>query len=77
MQEQHKSYKVAIIRSLKESSEKIIQLLNLISFFKSIILDIKKAIALAEKSIDILENKCWYLKNVISAKDKKIITFIN
>ena len=33
----------------------------------------KKAIASAKKSIDILENKCWQLKDIISAKDRKII----
>ncbi len=62
---------------LKESNKKDIQLSNLITFFKSIISDTRKAITLAEKSIDLLENKCQYLKNIISAKDRKIITLIN
>ncbi|RGB22340.1 hypothetical protein C1646_776250 [Rhizophagus diaphanus] len=35
----------------------------------SIIPDMKKAIASAEKSIDVLENKCWHLEDIISAKD--------
>jgi len=43
---------------LKESNKKDIQLSNLITFFKSIISDTRKAITLAEKSIDLLENKC-------------------
>ena len=47
-----------MIRSLEESDEKVIQLSNSVAFFKSIIPDMRKAIALAEKSIDLLENKC-------------------
>ena len=77
LQEQYKSHEVTMIRSLKESSEKVIQLLDSVAFFKSIIPDTKKAIASAEKSIDLLENKCWYLKDIISVKDKKIIAFVD
>ncbi|CAI2195949.1 13881_t:CDS:2, partial [Funneliformis geosporum] len=33
----------------------------------------ESAIASAEKSIDMLEDKCLYLKDIISAKDRKII----
>ncbi len=62
-------------KSLKESGKKITQLNSSVIFFKDIIHDIKKAIASAENCIDILENKCWYLKDIISAKDRKIITF--
>ena len=47
-----------MIRSLKESGEKVTQLSNSVTFFKSIISDTRKAITLAEKSIDLLENKC-------------------
>jgi len=77
LQEQYKSYKIAMIRSLEESDEKVIQLSNSVSFLKSIIPDMKKAIASAEKSIDMLEDKCRYLKDIISAKDRKIITLID
>ncbi|CAI2199336.1 10009_t:CDS:1, partial [Funneliformis geosporum] len=63
-----------MIRSLEESGEKVTQLSNSVSLLKSIIPDTKKAIASAEKSIDMLEDKCRHLKDIISAKDKKIIT---
>ncbi len=66
-----------MIRSLKESGEKVTQLSNSVTFFKSIISDMRKAIALAEKSIDLLENKCWHLEDIISAKDRKIIAFVD
>ena len=58
LQEQYKSREVAMTRSLEESSGKITQLSDSVAFFKSIIPDTKKAIASAEKSIDLLENKC-------------------
>ncbi len=64
-------------RSLEESGEKVTQLLNLIAFFKNIIPDMRKAIASAEKSIDLLENKCQHLKDIISAKDRKIIALVD
>src|SRR3989440_3071297 len=73
LQEQYKSREVAMTRSLEESSGKVTQLSDSIAFFKSIISDTKKAIASAEKSIDLLENKCRHLENIISAKDRKII----
>ena len=66
-----------MIRSLKESGGKVIQLLNLVAFFKSIISDTKKAIALAKKSIDLLENRCWNLEDIISVKDRKIIALVD
>ena len=75
LQEQYKFHKVAMIRSLKESGEKVIKLSNSVAFFKSIIPDMRKAIASAEKSIDLLENKCQHLEDIISTKDRKIITF--
>src|SRR6266542_6922046 len=77
LQEQYKSHKVAMTRSLEESSGKVIQLSDSIAFFKSIIPDMKKAIASAEKSIDLLENKCWHLEDIISAKDRKIIALVD
>src|SRR6266498_4024013 len=77
LQEQYKFREVAMIRSLEKSGEKITQLSNLVAFFKSIIPDTRNAIAAAEKSIDLLENKCWYLKDIISVKDKKIIAFVD
>ena len=77
LQEQYKSREVAMTRSLKESSGKVTQLSDSIAFFKSIIPDTKKAIASAEKSIDLLENKCQDLKDIISAKDRKIITLVD
>ena len=77
LQEQYKSCEVAMTRSLEESSGKVTQLSDLIAFFKSIIPDTKKAIASAEKSIDLLENKCQDLEDIISAKDRKIITLVN
>src|SRR6266540_4474784 len=77
LQEQYKSREVAMTRSLEESSGKVIQLSDLIAFFKSIISDTKKAIASAEKSIDLLENKCQHLEDIISAKDRKIIALVN
>src|SRR5256886_11447993 len=73
LQEQYKSREVAMTRSLEESSGKVTQLSESITFFKSIIPDTKKAIASAEKSIDLLENKCRHLEDIISAKDRKII----
>src|SRR6266540_4917291 len=77
LQEQYKSHEVAMTRSLEESSGKVIQLSDSITFFKSIIPDMKKAIASAEKSIDLLENKCQHLENIISAKDRKIIALVD
>ncbi|RIA80163.1 hypothetical protein C1645_839205 [Glomus cerebriforme] len=73
LQEQYKSREVAMTRSLEESGEKVTQLSDSVALFKSIIPDTKKAIASAEKSIDILENKCQQLEDIISAKDRKII----
>ena len=77
LQEQYKSHEVAMTRSLEESSGKVTQLSDSIAFFKSIIPDTKKAIASAEKSIDLLENKCRHLEDIISAKDRKIIALID
>src|SRR5438270_5080027 len=69
LQEQYMSREVAMTRSLKESGEKVAQLSNSVAYFKSIIPDTKKALASAEKSIDLLENKCQNLEDIISAKD--------
>src|SRR6266498_3609036 len=77
LQEQYKSREVAMTRSLEESSGKVTQLSDSIAFFKSIIPDTKKAIALAEKSIDLLENKCQHLEDIISVKDRKIIALVD
>ena len=77
LQEQYKSREVAMTRSLEESSGKVTQLSDSIAFFKSIIPDTKKAIASAEKSIDLLENKCRHLEDIISAKDRKIIALVD
>src|SRR5437773_7518283 len=77
LQEQYKSRKIAMTRSLKESGGKVTQLSDSVVFFKSIIPDTKKAIASAEKSIDMLENKCWHLEDIISAKDRKIIALVD
>src|SRR5687767_3905977 len=74
LQEQHE---VAMTRSLKESDKKVTQLSDSVTFFKSIIPDTKKAIASAEKSIDMLEDKCQHLEDIISAKDRKIITLVD
>src|SRR5688572_17118843 len=76
LQEQYKSHEVAMTRSLKESGEKVTQLSDSVAIFKSIIPDTKKAIASAEKSIDVLENKCQHLENIITAKDRKIIALV-
>src|SRR5439155_24617136 len=62
LQEQYKSCEVAMTRSLEESGGKVTQLSDSVAFFKSIIPDTRKAIALAEKSIDLLENKCQNLE---------------
>ena len=64
-------------RSLEESGEKVAQLSNSVAYFKSIIPDTKKALASAEKSIDLLENKCRHLEDIISAKDRKIIALVD
>src|ERR1043165_199736 len=64
-------------RSLEESGRKVTQLSDSITFFKSIIPDTKKTIASAKKSIDLLENRCQNLKDIIFVKDKKIITLVN
>ena len=77
LQEQYKSREVAMTRSLEESGGKVTQLSDSVAFFKSIIPDTKKAIALAEKSIDTLENKCQHLEDIISAKDRKIIALVD
>ncbi|GBB88099.1 hypothetical protein RclHR1_14610013 [Rhizophagus clarus] len=77
LQEQYTSREVAMIRSLEESSGKVTQLSDSIAFFKSIILDTKKAIASAKKSIDLLENKCQHQEDIISAKDRKIIALVD
>src|ERR1044071_7438591 len=73
LQEQYKSREIAMTRSLEKSGEKVTQLSDSVALFKSIIPDTKKAIASAEKSIDMLENKYWQLEDIISAKDRKII----
>jgi chromosome segregation ATPase len=62
---------------LEKSSRKVTQLSDSIAFFKSIISDMKKAIASAEKSIDLLENKCRHQEDIISAKDRKIIALVD
>ena len=77
LQEQYKSREVAMTRSLEESGGKVTQLSDSVVFFKSIIPDTKKAIASAEKSIDLLENKCRHLEDIISAKDRKIIALVD
>src|SRR6266540_2155370 len=77
LQEQYKSREVVMTRSLEESGGKVIQLSDSVAFFKSIIPDMKKAITSAEKSIDLLENKCQNLKDIISIKDRKIITLVD
>jgi chromosome segregation ATPase len=77
LQEQYKSREVAMTRSLEESGGKVAQLSNSVAFYKSIIPDTKKAIASAEKSIDMLENKCRNLEDIISAKDRKIIALVD
>jgi vacuolar-type H+-ATPase subunit I/STV1 len=64
-------------RSLEESGEKVSQLSDSVAFFKSIIPDTKKAITSAEKSIGVLEDKCRHLEDIISAKDRKIITLVD
>ncbi|RIA79592.1 hypothetical protein C1645_840324 [Glomus cerebriforme] len=68
--------------SLRQENEelyisKVIQLSNSVAFFKSIIPDMRKAIASAEKSINLLENNCQHLEHIISVKDKKIITLVD
>jgi vacuolar-type H+-ATPase subunit I/STV1 len=73
LQEQYKSREIAMTRSLEESGGKVTQLSDSVAFYKSIIPDTKKAIASAEKSINMLENKCRQLEDIISAKDRKII----
>src|SRR5213078_2209803 len=77
LQEQYKSREVAMTRSLEESGGKVTQLSDSVAFFKSIIPDTKKAIASAEKSIDLLENKCQNLEDIIFAKDRKIIALVD
>ncbi|GET67005.1 hypothetical protein GLOIN_2v1849309 [Rhizophagus irregularis DAOM 181602=DAOM 197198] len=77
LQEQYKSREVAMTRSLEESGEKVVQLSDSVAFFKSIIPNTKKAIASAEKSIDVLENKCRHLEDIISAKDRKIVSLVD
>src|SRR5947199_7024413 len=48
LQEQYKSREVAMIKSLEKSDKKVTQLSDSVAFFKSIIPDMKKAIASAE-----------------------------
>ena len=77
LQDQYKSREQAMAKSLEKSGEKIIQLSSSVTFFKNIIQDTKKAIASAEKSIDMLEDKCRHLEDIISAKDRKIIALVD
>ena len=77
LQEQYTSREVAMTRSLEESGGKVTQLSDSVAFFKSIIPDTKKAIASAEKSIDLLENRCRNLEDIISVKDRKIIVLVD
>src|SRR3954453_12716156 len=77
LQEQYKSREGVMTRSLEESGGKVTQLSDSVAFFKSIIPDTKKAIASAEKSIDLLENKCQNLKDIIFAKNRKIIALVD
>ena len=77
LQEQYKSREVAMTRSLEESGGKVTQLSDSVAFFKSIIPDTRKAIALAEKSIDLLENRCRNLEDIISVKDRKIVALVD
>ena len=76
-QEQYKSREVAMTRFLEESGGKVTQLSDSVAFFKSIIPDTKKAIASAEKSIDLLENRCRNLEDIISVKDRKIVALVD
>ncbi|RGB23762.1 hypothetical protein C1646_774034 [Rhizophagus diaphanus] len=64
-------------RSLEESGGKVTQLSDSVAIFKSIIPDTKKPIASAEKSINMLENKCQNLEDIISTKDRKIIALVD
>src|ERR1700722_15587559 len=66
-----------MIKSLEESGEKITQLSSSVSSFKDIIHVSKEAITSAQKSINMLENKCRQLEDVISAKDRKIINLVD
>jgi hypothetical protein len=77
LQDQYKSREQAMTRSLEDSSEKITQLTSSIALFKDAICDTKKAIGSAEKSIDMLENKCRQLEDVITIKDRKIIALVD
>ncbi len=77
LQEQYTSREVAMTRFLEESGGKVTQLSDSVAYFKSIIPDTKKALTSAEKSIDLLENKCRHLEDVISAKDRKIIALVD
>src|SRR5437762_3453544 len=77
LQEQYKSCEVAMTRSLEESGEKVTQLSDSVALFKSIIPDMKKAIASAKKSIDMLENRCQNLEDIIFVKDRKIIALVD
>jgi vacuolar-type H+-ATPase subunit I/STV1 len=77
LQEQYKSREVAMTRSLEESGGKVSQLSDSVAFFKSIIPDTKEAIASAEKSIDLLENRCRNLEDIISVKDRKIVALVD
>ena len=77
LQEQYKSREVAMTRSLEESGGKVTQLSDSVAFYKSIIPDTKKAIASAEKSIDLLKNRCRNLEDIISAKDIKIVALVD
>ena len=72
LQEQDKSREVAMTRSLEESGGKVTQLSDSVAFFKSIIPDTRKAIASAEKSIDLLENRCQNLEMLFLLKIEKL-----
>ncbi|RIA95474.1 hypothetical protein C1645_816714 [Glomus cerebriforme] len=68
---------LSVSRKHDHSGEKVSQLSDSVAFFKSIIPDTKKAIVSAEKSIDLLENRCQNLEDIISVKDRKIITLVD
>ena len=77
LQKQYTFHEIAMTKFLKKSGRKVIQLSDSVAFFKSIIPDTKKAIASAEKSIDLLENRCRNLEDIISVKDRKIIALVD
>ena len=72
-----KSQKSILVKTLKKKDKEIVKLSLTISLSKNDIKEIKDALKSVQISIDKLENENRQLLDIISIKDKKIITLDN